>query len=88
MRGKTLIFAMKLGASLADADASLIKIVEHPLSTPDGEKGQITFNLERSETASLIPGASYDFSVRIVTPGSPEDVEVTYFNGTVSVEDS
>ena len=88
MRGKTLVFAMKLAAAMDDADASLIKTVLHPAGTPDGQKGRISFQLEKSETLALIPFASYDFSVRIIVPGSPEDIETTYFNGTVPVEDS
>ena len=88
MRGKTLIFSMKLGAAMDDSSAALTKSVLRPINAPDEQKGTISFQLEKSETAKLIPFADYDFSVRIMTPGSPEDIETTYFNGTVPVKDS
>ena len=88
MRGKTLVMSFKLGANLDDADASLVKTVLHPLGASNDDKGRISFNIERSESALLIPGADYYFYVRIVVPGSPEDIETTYFNGVVPVEES
>lgn len=88
MRGKTLVFAMKLGAAMADAESALTKLVEHPIDAPEEQKGAVSFQLERSETSKLIPFVDYDFSVRIIAPGSPEEIETTYFRGTIPVEDS
>ena len=88
MRGKTLVMSFKFNANQADSDASLIKTVLHPIDAPDELKGQISFKLERSETAMLVPGATYNYAVRIITPGEPEDDELTYFSGAVNVKDS
>lgn len=88
MRGKTLVMTFKLSPYQVDSDAELTKTVVFAADDVDAEDGITAFNLESSEAALLIPGVTFHYAVRIITPASPEDIELTYFYGTVPVEDA
>ena len=88
MQDKTLIMSFKLDTVIEDADASLIKTVVIDAVDADAAAGIVAFNLEKSETSTLLPNTTYQYSVRITESAIPEDSEITYFYGEITVKDS
>ena len=88
MQSKTIIMSFKLDAVIADDDASLIKTIVIDAVDVDASNGIVSFQLEGSETGSLLPNATYAYSVRVIETAVPEDIETTFFYGNILVEDS
>ena len=88
MRGKTLLMTVKVVGIQQDPEAALTKSVTPGAGDTNAQGGLVTLTLESSETALLVPGITYTYSVKIIEPASPEDRETTYFYGDLPVEDS
>lgn len=87
LRGQTLIWTLKLAAVLEDSDATLTKTITLLSTDTDAENGVVTVTLESADTAILIPGQTYYYAVRLISP-APSNAETTYFYGRVPVKDS
>jgi hypothetical protein len=88
MRNKTIIMSFKLDAVLPDADATLTKTVVIGAVDAQAQIGRITLRLEKSETALLLPNTSYAYAVKVQESSTPEDIETTFFYGSVPVGDA
>lgn len=88
MRGKTIIFTMKLSPFMED-DEALLKLEVVPAADDAlAEVGSVTINVPNSLSSKLIAGATHHYALRVREPGYPEPVEITYVYGEVKVKDS
>lgn len=88
MAGKSLIMMFKKASVLEDSEADLVKVVVLAPTDTAAIAGVVVYRLESSETRSLIAGVNYSYSIRIIEPGSPENIETTMMYGLISVEDA
>jgi hypothetical protein len=88
MRGKTLIMSFKKAAQQEDYEADLTKVVVLAVDDAAAEVGDVSFRLERSETALLTAGIDYRYAIRVIEDSLPEPVETTFMYGTIQVEDA
>lgn len=88
MRGKTLIMMFKLAHVMEDIDAALTKTVEIAVDDADALDGLTPFQLERSETALLVGGTDWCYSIRIIEEADPEPIETTVMYGIIPVGDA
>lgn len=88
MRGKTIIFTMKLAAAQADTAAALSKSVTPLAGDTLAQAGEVTITIEHSESLPLITSHPYSYSIRVSEPASPEAKETTYIVGTFTLVDA
>jgi hypothetical protein len=88
MQGKTLIMSFKLDTVIPDADSTLLKTVVYDAVDAQAALGVTSFRLEASETALLLPNTTYQYAIRIIQTDAPEDIETTFFNGSIFVGDA
>lgn len=88
MQGKTLVMTFKVSNLQLDSEAALTKTVEVAPDDPAAALGEISYQLEASETATLQAGMPYHYGIRIIEPGASEDIEKTIMYGQIVVEDA
>lgn len=88
MQGKTLIMTFKVSSLQLDVEAALTKTVVLDSADPLAALGQVSYQLESSETAQLQAGLPYQYGIRIIEPGGTENIEKTFMYGTIVVEDA
>lgn len=88
MRGKTIIFTMKLSPFMEDAEAVLKVEVVPEANDTLAQAGTVNIVIPKSQSANLIAGAIHHYALRSIEPGYPEPVEITYAYGEVRVKDS
>lgn len=87
LEGATVRFTLKLDPTAADADADYIYEAAVPDPDADGAAGTHTVRIERAASAAF-QLASYTYQFKVIYPNPPNDDEITYLYGKVSVKDS
>ena len=88
MRGKTIVFTLKLASAQADSAAALTKTVTPAAGDTLAQGGEVTITIQHSESIGLITSHPYSYSIRVTEPASPEDKETTYIVGTFTLVDA
>lgn len=88
MRGKTIVFALKVASAQGDSDAALSKSLTPDVGDTLAQVGEVTVTLEHSESVELVTSHPYSYSIRLIEPASPENKETTYIVGTFTLVDA
>lgn len=92
MRGRELVFTMKLSPFIPDEEATVV--VHKPLLMDDDKaaKGEAVIVVPRSQSQDLIAGVRFHYGLRVIQQNTygddPEPLEITHVYGTVPVKDA
>ena len=82
--GNTYKFTLKVDPNIPDDDAAVyVVLVVLPGSAADN--GILTVRVEKSETLKLVP-TTYHYELKRIVSSSPEDIEVTLYDGKIRVK--